>query len=97
MLMTFPYSKRLQPKRMSRSDKAALAALRPLFALHGADPMPLSSRYVATLTGLSQAHASTAMRRLVFLGMIEVVEPGRQGSYRPGTYLLTEEGRDTGL
>ena len=97
MRMTFPYSKRLQPKRISRSDKAGLAAVRPLFALHGADPMPLSSRYVATLTGLSQAHASTAMRRLVFLGMMEVVTPGRQGSYRPGTYRLTEKGRESDL
>lgn len=95
--MTFPYSKRLEPKRMSRLDKNVLAALRPLFALHGDRPMPLASRYVATLCGLSQAHAGTTMKRLIFLGMMEVVAPGRQGSYRPGTYRLTEKGRESDL
>ena len=96
--MTFPYSKRLQPKHMSRLDRLVLKKLRPLFMVHGRDnPLPVGSRYVAVLTGLSQPHSGTHLRRLVFLGYISVVEPGRQGSYKPGTYLLTEKGREADL
>lgn len=95
--MTFPYKKRLCPTRMSANDRLVLADLRKLFKLHGSSPMKLNSRYLSTLTGISQAHCGMHLKRLLHLGMLEVVVPGRQGSRTPGTYLLTEKGRDAVL
>ena len=58
-----------------------------------APPGTMSSKILATLSGIAANHARMHLVRLEYLGLIECIKPQRQGSKTPGLYRLTEAGR----
>lgn len=91
------YQERCRPKRPSTRDLLTLKKLRPFFRMHADLECRLRNAYIATVTGLSTAHATLYMNRLVWLGMIQVLEAQQQGSKRPGLYKLTTKGDELDL
>ena len=91
------YQERCRPKRPSTRDLLTLKKLRPFFRMHADLQCHLRNAYIATVTGLSTAHATLYMNRLVWMGMIQVLEAQQQGSKRPGLYKLTAKGDNMDL